>query len=350
MHKFLFTLFAGLFSFGLLFNPPVLAQGQALKLKDMESLLDSQQYQELDQKIAGVQDAFERGEMTEDDVFLVFDEFNVTDPTLEAKLNRWVEASPKSYSAYLARGIYYKSLGWKNRGAKISSETAQAKIDAMKLYFDKAIKEFSAVQDIKPNLIVVYCALIDIYRNYSENNMTRLLAEEGLKYFPESLLVRWYYLLSLEPKWGGSFEEMDRFIKEAEPFYEKNPKLRILKGRIAVAKGDQFLDQTMYPQAIALYDEGLSYGDHFYYNKQRGEAYFRMQNYEKAVIDLDRSLNLRPNVLQALGSRAYGYMKLGQYDKALSDYEEVQRKDPAFVNLKQYMDFCAYYKKKLLRK
>src|SRR5436190_16062750 len=66
--------------------------------------------------------------MNDRDLTLQYQAFYDTSPENEAYLNQWVEKSPKSYPARLARGIYYASVGKEHRSQGMPGRTPPKRI------------------------------------------------------------------------------------------------------------------------------------------------------------------------------------------------------------------------------
>src|SRR5208283_824047 len=64
-----------------------------------------------------------------------------------------------------------------------------------------------------------------------------------------------------------------------------------------------------------------------YYN--RGLAYRDKKDYDSALQDLDKALQLNPNFPGALNSRGNTYADKGENERAIADYTEALRQDPS---------------------
>lgn len=296
---------------------------------DLETLLNNKRYDQLDSVLKNYQNIYEANMIEEEEnIYIAFYAFNTKNTSLEVFFNEWVDKHPKSYAAYLARGIYYKNMGWKKRGEKYISETTKKQISGMNFYFQKSLMDFEKTMEINPNLLLSYCYMIDILKNYKKFEIIRTLADRGLEKNPNSLLIRWFYLNSILPRWGGSVEKMQDFINEAKPYYKNNPKLKILDGRVFAEKGDQALFAKRYEKALVLYNQALEYGDHYYYNRQKGETLLVLNQYGEAIKEFDKSLISRPRSLSTLYSKAYSHYKLSDFDKSLQVLETILQLEP----------------------
>jgi tetratricopeptide (TPR) repeat protein len=66
-----------------------------------------------------------------------------------------------------------------------------------------------------------------------------------------------------------------------------------------------------------------------YYN--RGVAYERMGQYDKAIEDYNRAITLNPNYVEAYCNRGGTYEKMDQYDKAIEDYNRAITLNPNYI-------------------
>lgn len=64
---------------------------------------------------------------------------------------------------------------------------------------------------------------------------------------------------------------------------------------------------------------------------QRGESYFRNQEYEKAIKEFDRVLFVSITDLKSLHLRARAFEELEDYEKAIEDYERILSLQPTYA-------------------
>lgn len=293
--------------------------------QELVALLKHKKYDLLDTRLTSYQKVFQADFRQENNVDVAFWTFFRTDPSLETYLNEWISEYPRSYAARLARGVYYSAVAFKKRGTKVASETTGRQMSGMQLYLGKAQKDLTVAIEINPKLIQAYAMMIYIPMAFGLRAQTKAIIEEALERNPYSLSARWSYLVSLEPRWGGSFREMEDFIRQARPYYMKNPELKVLNGRVLAARGDH---ATTYGKALFYFNKALAHGKHWYFYRRRGEILNHLQRYREAIASLDKALERRPVDPRALRLRGLSHWGAGNYDKSIADLTAAIGTDP----------------------
>jgi tetratricopeptide (TPR) repeat protein len=60
----------------------------------------------------------------------------------------------------------------------------------------------------------------------------------------------------------------------------------------------------------------------------RGFAYANLGEYQKAIEDYDQAITLNPNNAISFGNRGLAYTNLGEYQKAINNYDQAIALDP----------------------
>jgi tetratricopeptide (TPR) repeat protein len=285
------------------------------------SLLKSKKYEELDSKIKAYLKSYEADPLRERYVSIAFEVFQRPLPDLEPLLNEWISKSPKSYAAYAARGIYYTSTGQTERGGQVISETTKKQLEGMDFYFNKAIKDLDKAYSLNPRLIHALYYKMGILAHYGERDQLRQLRDKGLAINPLSSVLRWMYITTLLPRWGGSIEKIQKEIESARPYYTKNPDLKALDGRILAEYGDQaFYFEKDYQKAIRFYNEALQHGDAPFYYSQRGTVYVYNNQFDLCIKDMDFVIQHHPNDPESYFYRGFSKHRLQRYNDAIADF------------------------------
>ncbi len=120
-------------------------------------------------------------------------------------------------------------------------------------------------------------------------------------------------------------------------------------------EGNAYYDAGQYDKAIADYTRALQLDPEFAWAYiERGNAYGELQQYDKAIADYDQALTLDPKDTRAYRNRGNAYYVLQQYDKAIADYGQALTLDPesalaysmrgdAYGELRQYDKAIADY-------
>jgi len=254
----------------------------------------------------------------------------------------WVKYSPAHYAPYLARGIYKTEMGWKARGEKWIQDTSKGRLSTMGQLFHSAAEDLGKAKSIKPDLLPAYTQMLSILANYNAAAEVAVY-KEGLKHFPNSLLLRMYRLNALRPNWGGSIQAMSQFIETAKPFYAKNPRLRVLEGTVDQEIGFQYALKGNYKEALNHFDRALEFGDFSTYMYQRGDALLRLGKTDEAIKVFTRVLEKYPLYLVVWTERAHAYFKLKDYKKARSDYLRSFRIYPNDALVAHRIAMSSYY-------
>ena len=72
----------------------------------------------------------------------------------------------------------------------------------------------------------------------------------------------------------------------------------------------------------------------------RGMACFELERYEQAVQDLTAGLKIAPNRTEAYFYRGKAYTGLGEFDAAIADFEKALEADPNNEEYKYYLTEC----------
>ena len=105
------------------------------------NLLRQSRYVELDGKMNGIQRSYEFGKITDERLLHEFRAFYDTDRALAGRYDAWVERMPRSYSAFVARGIYLRYLGKQARGSAFMEDTPPQQIEIMSTYLARAMRD-----------------------------------------------------------------------------------------------------------------------------------------------------------------------------------------------------------------
>ena len=94
-------------------------------------------------------------------------------------------------------------------------------------------------------------------------------------------------------------------------------------------RGNAYATKEDYDRAIRDFDRSIelnpTYSKPF---NNRGVAYVRKHQYDGATDAFDRAIKLNPNYGEAFANRAGAYLKRNEYARAVQDYDQAIRLDP----------------------
>jgi uncharacterized protein DUF4034 len=298
-------------------TPPIIAD-QVTIVADLRA----RNFNKLEATLTSYQTAAENNVRQEVNVHQAFDAFARADPALDALLQEWVKRSPRSYAAHLARAEFLIKEAWNARGAKWASETSAQQFQRMNDYLAAAHKEITATLGLNLKVTEAYALLVEEQRAGASLEDCGKATDAGLKEIPASFVIRLQTMICLEPRWGGSYEQMDQFAAEAQTYVHENPRLAALKGFADYDRAELMNDNDKYVPAI-IYDtraiaEG---GDHAAFYRGRGEAFMRLNLNNDGLEDMRRADQLWPQNPETLQWLAFGLSNIGKNQEALRELD-----------------------------
>ena len=94
-------------------------------------------------------------------------------------------------------------------------------------------------------------------------------------------------------------------------------------------RGLAYRDLKQYERAIRDYDRAIDLDPADVDYNNRGNAYGDLKQYERAIRDYDRAIELDPRFAIAFNNRGVTYAKLKQFEWAIRDYDRAIKLDPA---------------------
>jgi len=181
---------------------------------DLLNLLKIGQYDELNRTLQDLHDRFKQGDI---DIYQFAYHYDTLEVYLGkddiALLNEWVDQSGNKIFAYLLRGSVYMRLGKEARGGRYIRDTPKEQLVAMQNYFDLAAADLENVIAIDPYVVIAYKNLYVISSMGDYKTGKRQIYKKTANIIGNNYLMAYYASLYLQPKWGGSHNEIYRFGK-----------------------------------------------------------------------------------------------------------------------------------------
>jgi len=318
---------------------------QIVNLRDM---LQNKEFEQLNAVLKEYQNCFKEDQTDEYKVYDAYRTFYLTDPLYEKFFEKWINNSPDKCQPYLALAHYYCAKGWESRGYKFKKDTSEERFEGMRFYFSKAEENLKTALKINPDLMVGYNILINIYNATGNDAAEDKTIESAIALFPHSFLVRYAGAWAKQPRWGGSYKDIEEIAKEAERYSNINPELTALYGLIYYDRGRIYRSNKRYTKAIDLFTEALTFGDHWSIYYERAKIYhFDLKEYNSALEDINRCIELRPVIDEIYRMRSRIYFAKGDYSYSLEDLHTAELLSPGEPSTTKWKEWAS---KKLLNK
>ncbi|MGH8171905.1 MAG: tetratricopeptide repeat protein [Rhodanobacteraceae bacterium] len=256
------------------------------------------------------------------------DNFSTSSPTVKRLIDQWLIQAPASAHALTARGIYWLATAQEARGEDTIQNTPAENLSNMSKALDAAQRDLEKAISINPRVMPAYTALIGVAKLASDRELAERTIRQAIQVDPTTFYPRDRLSIMYEPRWGGSFEEMDRLAADAMPLLDENPRLIDLKVNALAARGLPFHWASDYPAALREFDKGLAEGPDYFYLDLAQNAAGKTNDSVRAVELLSQILRFAPDDMSARRSRAYYLARIGRDDWATSDLDFALRANP----------------------
>ncbi len=205
-----------------------------------------------------LQHKFEKGLATEYDLLDAYKIFYHSEDRYRPQLNRWIKTYPKSASAYLARGIYYRKLGGHRRGSKYISETPPEDVKYMEQMFVLSKQDLEMSLRLNPKSYLAILHLLNIAQYEGDDAAATRFLSLGNAVLPSNFILRARYLIHLTPRWGGSYKQMDKFIDQCRSQGMPEDKVDLLNAIKFDDQGKTAEERRSNSQACAAFGKALT--------------------------------------------------------------------------------------------
>jgi tetratricopeptide (TPR) repeat protein len=292
------------------------------------ALLKQGEFETLNRRLSAYQEAFEAGVIPDTRVDDAFSTFANSDPALEPRLAKWIHQMPDSYAAQAARGRYYSHLAWLVRGNEPSGRRHKQQIAAMDAYFTRAKTDLAQALNINTELSVASALLVRAAMAQGDDDAVTRLAEEGLAAAPRSVMIRRRYMANQLPWWGGTLEEMGRYLAATRQDYPDDDLLREIYGYHDFATATTLNEKGGYEEALQFINRALEQSGYWFYQYRRAQILDSLERYQEALADIDAVIIQRPQEAIVFDFRGRLHNKLDDHDAALADLSTALKFDP----------------------
>ena len=276
-------------------------------------LLRRGRFRDLDRLFQALEDQTTRDIRREDVLVASYETFFGSAESIAGQLDEWVAASPpESEAALVARAQFFRARAWEARGESELTDADSVRTAQMHEFLWAGIENAFAAVAIDPQNLAVYSTLLGLVFPWGWSDRGEEVLDSALTRFPASYRIRYQALSGMSPRWGGSYERMQRLVSEAQQHASSNPRLRTLRGAVALDQADELRAERRYAEAIEKLEEAREFGADVDVHYLRGRVYFFAGDYVRALEDLDRAIALRPVSTSVLRYRGRVLFRIAQ--------------------------------------
>jgi tetratricopeptide (TPR) repeat protein len=318
---------------------PTLPERPASLKVELIDALRNREFAELNSRIDAWHQASRPNSGARMNLFAAGFAFQIDDESLEPLLKEWIRATPDAYQPYFARASYYQKQAWAARGGEWAHETSDKQFSRMRRHLINSQEDLDTALRLNDRVLELHrLTLLNAHLFGLDKHVDRVLVK-GLAVEPADYFIRSLHMTYLQPKWGGSYEEMAKFAETSLQYTHKNPKLKAFAGAVDAVKAETLRRNKEYVEAEKLFTGALDYGgDHAVFHF-RGFNRTKLKDYAGALQDYNSALAIYPERAKTYYRRAFVHAKLQNFGDAIADIRHSLRLDPTDDPAIKFLDW-----------
>ncbi len=180
----------------------------------------------------------------------------------EQVLSDWINRTPDDWVPYAARAEYLLGEGWRARGAELAFKIPDEHFEEMHKAFAKSEKDLQKTIALYPAFSGSYHNYLELAKNGVGELTEREIMEQALVQRPGSYYLRYRYMETIEPKWGGSIAQMRKYALESQKQREDDPRVYQLLGYEYEVQAELATGEGNYANCVEYYHKANEYREH----------------------------------------------------------------------------------------
>lgn len=228
-------------------------------VKPLVEMMLSGEFEKLDGQLTHLALVHEKGPDGMRKLIRALDELSKVvnrDPTLQAKLNQWSHALPRSHYPYTVRGRVWQRQAVLLRGDGRQAVKNEGLRHGALLILDKAREQLEKAHELRPWAVdpLVFLIAVRVVDD-SPIEVRKQVFDSVLERDPTSLMAHALMLEGYMARLGGSHEAMFRFARESVAAHPDAPELKHLIVRAHAEMARIWGDETEYYAAPEIWSE-----------------------------------------------------------------------------------------------
>ncbi len=241
---------------------------------------------------------------------------------------RWLKAAPDDAYANMTRGNLLSNRAWQIRGGAVASKTVKKQMNSAQQLAKEAAILLRRASILQPRLMPAYRTLMNAEMLAGDSDKIAETFRQAITQSPHSYYVRNTLINFLEPKWGGSLQDMDWVVEDSEPYLARNPRLALLRAHRVGMDGETFLGREWYGNALDQYREALEFAPEDDALGTTANIAYRERRYVDAIVYSTQEIRFSRDKADALSKRGTSLEKIGEPDRAYCDYRAAIEENP----------------------
>jgi tetratricopeptide (TPR) repeat protein len=296
-----------------------------LDIPDLRPLLEEKRFAELTQIIEEFQEDYEKDHTKEDYVnnSIMTMTRDYDDDETRGLLKEWEYSQEHSYVPYLVQCDYYHWVGFNRRGEELAADTPARQMEEMRFFMDLSDKKCGFALSMNPKLSVAYATMIGNATATSNRTQKISILRRARAHLEASYRVDKAFLWGIQPQWGGSVQEMERFVEQATRRRPDDVFSKRIEGQYGFlmskreSRQDRMLIALEYiDNAVAVYPARTLLSERAWILAQLGE-------HEASMEDLHAALKRYPRAEWENQYLARNLRWTGRYDEAVKKWDEL---------------------------
>lgn len=234
---------------------------------------------------------------------------------------RWLKAAPADPYANTLRAKILLRQAWDARGTALSKDVPPERMQRMQGLAREAQRLAAEAARREPRLLPAYEMMLEVAALTGDRPLLAKALDDAVRQSPEGYYVRETALNFLPPKWGGSFQEMDRLVESAQPHVDANPRLQLLRVHQASWKGDRLaFDNGQWGPALDVYRVALALAPEDDVIEAAAYTAAQVGRNAEAVMLWSQALRFSRNHVYGYTSRGLAWEQLSELPRAHRDY------------------------------
>lgn len=290
--------------------------------KELLALLRDKKYPALDDTLNDRHARMLKGEFTDQTLVRLTNFVDGADPALEPLLNEWVRTSQGGFMALLVRGKYHSATAWKKRGSEFADKTSNDQLDAMAEAFKKAAADLLESRQKQPRSVLPYPDLMHIASAVGQRGEISDILMRANEVAPQNYVARRMAVVRFSPKWGGSFEDMDKVLLQSKTSQLPAIDQRKLEYSVLMEKASHYKIVEKRPiEALPYYTQAAKLCDSYAAWGEVSGIQYEREDWPAVEAATNQYMRLRPDTAWGFNRRAWALEKQGRVKDAIVDYE-----------------------------